>query len=111
MKIGRKQYDAIKLSSVYAPENAISRLQQAIENDSDENVKVFYLNEEKATQLGLESASRSDAVGPKSWLKHRIDDPGANVNMNISDQTQTVQFKRWFGDSAVKKNDGTPKVM
>jgi hypothetical protein len=40
-----------------------------------------------------------------------ISDPMSKVNKKISSQTDTKQFKRWFGRSKVVNKDGTPKVV
>jgi len=40
-----------------------------------------------------------------------IRDVGEIVNRQISDVTQTKQFKRWFGHSKIVNEDGAPKIV
>lgn len=42
---------------------------------------------------------------------HSIADAGSPVNSRISNVTESLQFKRWFGKSVVTDDSGKPMVM
>ena len=47
----------------------------------------------------------------KSGFIHSLDENGSIVKKKLNSVTDSLQFKRWFGNSKVKNADGTPKVM
>ena len=119
---GDSRIDAHIASSFFGKKNAWTEMiANALRNEVDGKVSVFYLdsNEAKTIQnrlardafnIGrseLQSLSRSNASS--TW--HSITDAGSPVNGVISDQTQTRQFKDWFGDSKIVDSDGKPMVV
>ena len=42
---------------------------------------------------------------------HSIRDAGSPVTPQILAQTETRQFRRWFGNSKAVNPDGTPKIL
>ncbi len=47
----------------------------------------------------------------KSGFIHSIDENGSIVKKKRNSVIDSLQFKRWFGNSKVKNDDGTPKVL
>ncbi len=115
--VNGERMDVNALSSVY--EKSITNLvKEAIAMENTGNVGIYYAKKEAMTLIGagvqfpvrLQQSITSDGIVHKFSEK---------VNMNISDVTQSQQFKRWFGDwqnhpesaSKVVNEDGTPKVV
>ena len=106
-------------NTVHGNTDTVQRLINALNEDSAENVAVFYINKEKAAEF-LRPAGNpiSRAAQELDGFIHSINDPGSPVKMRISSETESQQFKRWFGDwqnhpenaSKVVNADGTPKA-
>ena len=115
-----KRIDSNAITSIHTRANAAKLLADAITNDSDTAIRLFYLNKKSATALF--NASGVQFPGGKTVTDgyiHSIRDVGSFVNTKFENVTQTQQFKRWFGDpqknpkraSKVVNADGTPRVM
>ncbi len=50
-------------------------------------------------------------IGLPNVFVHKITDPGSPVKMRWQSQTDTVQFRRWFGKSKLKNENGTPMIL
>lgn len=84
----------------------------AIENDSKENVCVFYINKSKTTNI-LREARRttpSDLQNIDGYV-HSINDDGSPVKNAFKKATDTIQFRKWFGQSKAVDENGKPKVL
>ena len=112
--------DSIEVKSVHGNVDAIDRLVDAIDNDSDEHISLFYINKEKTTKVIRESMTNSHGcLQHLDGYIHSIYDTGSPVKEFVKATTDTMQFKRWFGDwqndpqnaSKVVNADGTPKVV
>lgn len=115
-----KRIDSNAITSIHTRANAAKLLADAITNDSDTAIRLFYLNKKSATALF--NASGVQFPGGKTVTDgyiHSIRDAGSFVNTKFENVTQTQQFKRWFGDpqknpkraSKVVNADGTPKIV
>lgn len=115
-----KRIDSNAITSIHTRANAAKLLADAITNDSDTAILLFYLNKKSATALF--NASGVQFPGGKTVTDgyiHSIRDAGSFVNTKFENVTQTQQFKRWFGDwqknpkraSKVVNADGTPKIV
>lgn len=112
--------DTNKVATVHGNSDSITRLTDAINEEQNGTVAVFYVNKVKTTKV-LQSAGNPIPRGLSNLdgFIHSITDPGSPVKMRISDATESQQFKRWFGDwqnhpenaSKVVNADGTPKVV
>lgn len=104
--------DSISISSVHGNRDALDRLEYALNNDSDSNILAFFVDKNKATSV-LRRAGYTITGWPNidDGFNHSITDPNSPVKLRITSQTETRQFKKWFGDSKVVNADGTPKVM
>ena len=67
----------------------------------------------KKEATSLLEPSQSQVLGTlvHDGFIHSISETPGFVNMKKMGQTDTVQFKRWFGKSRVVNEDGSPKVM
>ena len=115
-----ERIDSNAITSIHTRTNAAKLLADAITNDSDTAIRLFYLNKKSATALF--NASGVQFSGGKTVTDgyiHSIRDAGSFVNTKFENVTQTQQFKRWFGDwqknpkraSKVVNADGTPKIV
>ena len=116
-KVNGTRMDVNTISSVY--ERSVSNLvKEAIALENSGDVGVYYAKKEALTLPGAGvrfPAQLQQSIASNS-IVHRFSE---KVNMKISENTQSQQFKRWFGDwqndpanaSKVVNADGTPKVM
>ena len=112
--------DTNKVSTVHGNSDTTTRLADAINDNLNGKVAVFYLNNVKTTKV-LQSAGNPIPRGLSNLdgFIHSITDPGSPVKMRITSVAESQQFKRWFGDwqnhpegaSKIVNADGTPKVM
>jgi hypothetical protein len=118
--LNKESIDSNAITSIHERRNAPSLLSDAIANNKDDSISVFYVDKEKATRLL--DASGVQFPGPTALpdgYVHSIHDNGSPVKSKFQSVTQTQQFKRWFGDwskhpetaSKVVNEEGTPKVV
>ena len=118
--INGNRIDANKISTVHGNTDSVTRLIDAINENQKGSVAVFYINNEKTTKA-LQSTGNPipSGLSDLDGFIHSITDPGSPVKMRITSETESQQFKRWFGDwqnhpenaSKIVNADGTPKVM
>lgn len=116
------QIDSNAVTSVHGRKNAVTRLLADALNDyANGKTSLFYWDKEKATTL----LRMARVTMPKaSVLIHSgyissIRDENSPVKPKLNDVTESVQFKRWFGDwqrhtrdvSKIQNADGSPKIM
>ena len=115
--VGGQRMDVNVLSSVYEkPVAGLVTEAIALENSGD--VGIYYAKKEATTLIGagVQFPVQLQAMIASDPIIRSFDE---KVNRNISDATQSQQFKRWFGDwqndpekaSKVVDTDGTPLVM
>lgn len=111
------QMDVNVLSSAYNKDvSALVKEAIALENSGD--IGIYYAKKEAAALVpaGVQFPIRIQGSTASDTIIHRLNE---KVNMQISDATQSRQFKRWFGDwqnhpesaSKIVNEDGTPKVV
>lgn len=113
--------DSNAVTSVYGKGGAITNLlANAIREEQNGNVGVYYIDKNKAAGLlqrgGLQLPTR---LFRTDGYIHSIRDSDSPVKPKFENVTQSQQFKRWFGDwqknpnsaSKVVNADGTPKVV
>lgn len=103
--------DANKITSTLRKRNALDLLEEAIAKDRDEDVWVYYLNKKEARGLYARTGNQFPRTAVQDGLRHTIYDNGANVNRKFLKQTETRQFKKWFGKSKVVDAGGNPMVV
>ena len=62
-------------------------------------------------QRNLASSELKAGGGLNDGLIHTIAEADVPVNSQGKRQTETKQFRRWFGNSVVVSEDGSPKVV
>lgn len=106
--------DSNAVTSAYGKNNSISKvLRDAIDQESNGQFRLFYLDQNKATallQVAKVPMPKMPATHNGGYI-HTISDPGSPVKSKISSQTDTIQFRNWFGNSKIVNADGSPKVM
>lgn len=111
------QMDVNTISSVY--EKSVGNLvREAIALENTGEIGVYYAKKEAMTLpgAGVRFPTRLQQSIASNGIIHRFSE---KVNMNISENVQSQQFKRWFGDwqndpenaNKVVNDDGTPKVV
>ncbi len=112
--------DSNHVASVQGRNNAITKLlADAVRKELNGETGIYYWNKNEALPLTVGSGLQLPGSHISDGLIHSIFDAGSPVNRKYVEQTETRQFKRWFGDwqndpahaSKVVNEDGTPKVM
>ena len=114
--------DSNAVTSIHGRKNAVTRLLADALNDYvNGKASLFYWDKEKATTL----LRRARVAMPKvsvqihSGYIASIRDAGSPVKPKMKNVTESVQFKRWFGNwignpekaSKIVNEDGSPKIM
>ena len=116
-KVNGIRMDVNTISSVY--EKSVKNLvTEAIAQENSGDIGIFYAKKEALTLpgAGVQFPVQLQQSIASNSIVHRFSE---KVNMKISENTQSQQFKRWFGDwqndpknaSKVVNADGTPKVV
>ena len=118
----RIQIDSNAVTSVHGRKNAVTRLlADALDDYANGETSLFYWDKEKATTL----LRRARVTMPKMSARARsgyiasIRDAGSPVKPKMKNVTESVQFKRWFGNwienpekaSKIVNADGSPKIV
>ncbi len=107
--------DVNAVSSVHERRNAISKLlADAINTEASGNIGVFYVDNKKATQLVRgEGLQLPNSFTSMNGSIHSIYENGSPVKAHFKTiyQTDTKQFKKWFGKSKVVDEDGKPLIV
>lgn len=105
--------DSNVVKSVFAKDNALSKLLlDAIKKEeSGKGFGLYYWNKEKSLSLLRTAGLQLPGILPADGFAHNINDPGSPIKPFIADQTDTQQFKRWFGKSKIVNEDGSPKIV
>ena len=110
IRFGGESLDVQRAKSVYGRSDAIDKLLTAIEEDSDENIQLFYLNKDKSQKV-VSAADKYIGDTVPNGIVHRLTDKNSPVKIQIHNQTELNQFRRWFKNSKVVNDDGTPKIV
>ena len=112
-----QQMDVNVLSSVYG-RNVKNLIKEAIALENSGDVGIYYAKKEADALIpaGVRFPVRIQKAIASNPIVRSFDE---KVNRKISDVTQSLQFKRWFGDwqnhpenaSKIVNADGTPKVV
>ena len=112
---GRINYEIIDSNHIVSAQgrgNAITKLlNDALQKELRGEVGVYYWNKEEALPLTVQSGVQFPGGRINDGLIHSIFDAASPVNRNYLEQTETQQFKRWFGRSSVVQADGTPRAV
>lgn len=104
--------DSNNIATVFRKGNAITRmLTDAIQKENAGKTGVYYWKKSEARSLFESAGVQFPGGSMQDGLIHSIYDAGSTVNRKYLEQTETKQFKRWFGDSKVVDEDGKPLVV
>lgn len=107
--------DSNNIATVFGKDNALNKLLTEalnIEASNNKAVGVYYWNKTEARSLYEGAGLQLPGSSIQDGLIHSIFDAGADVNRKmVTSQTESQQFRRWFGNSVVRNEDGSPKVM
>lgn len=109
--IGGRENVSNVLRTVFEQEDGTDILLGAIKNDSETDQRLFYLNKEKALSLEFPYDKITIVENAPSGINHIINAEGSLVNTDVKSQTDTPQFKSWFGNSKVVNPDKSPMVV
>ncbi len=102
--------DLQRIKSAHGRNDSIANLKAAIQKDRNDAIRLYYLNKERSlTVKGVDVLNHGHSLS--FGIIHRITDPGSPVKPTIENQTDTRQFKHWFGKSKAVNSDGSPKVF
>ena len=106
------QIDSNHIVSAQGRGNAVTKLlNDALQKELRGEVGVYYWNKNEALPLIVDSGVQFPGRLINDDLIHSIFDAASPVNRNYLEQTETRQFKRWFGRSSVVQADGTPRAV
>ena len=107
--------DGNALTSVYGKDFSISKVLYNALNDeaNGKAFSVYYVDTNKAAALfrGARVLMPKVPSTNANGFIHNITEQDSPVKPKFSNQTETQQFKRWFGNSKVVNEDGTPKIV
>ena len=103
--------DVNKASTVFGSDKVIQMLDDAVLATALGGKEVLYINNKKAAPLYRISSNLKAGGKIGDGLINTIADADIPVNSKGKKQTDTQQFRRWFGNSQVVNEDGTPKVL
>ena len=104
--------DVNRIKTAFGKDNAWKLLRDAVNEEMLGGNTLFYWQKNKAISLAHASGVQFPTSVPNlDGFVHSISENKDLVNTKVLQQTETKQFKRWFGKSKVVNADGTPKVM
>lgn len=102
--------EATRLQTVHSRGDIDQRIANAVKKEKDGEVGVYYVNKEAIATLESGQSQVLDTLGRYGFL-HSILDADSPVKAQKRDQTETSQFRHWFGKSKVVDEDGNPLVV
>lgn len=104
--------DSNNIATVFRKGNAITKLlTDALEKENAGETGVYYWKKKEARDLFESAGVQFPGGSMQDGLIHSILKNDSPVNRKFVEQTETKQFKRWFGDSKVVDRDGEPLVV
>ena len=104
--------DSNNIATVFRKGNAITKLlTDAIQKENAGETGVYYWKKKEARDLFDMAGVQFPGVTMQDGLIHSILKNDSPVNRKFVEQTETTQFKRWFGKSKVVDRDGEPLVV
>lgn len=97
--------------TMYGKKNWMKYYNDALNLEKSGKVGIFYVDTKKASSYTTLSLPVSRRKGGRTGFYHTIHDPGSPVKSKIKKNTETLQFKRWFGKSMMVDANGDPLVM
>ena len=114
-RINGMTIDSNYLTSTQGRSNTISKLlEDAVQKEHAGMTGVYYWKKSEARALFVEYGVQFSGIAMQDGLIHSIYEEGSPVKKYFTDymqQTDTQQFKRWFGKSKVTDATGEPLVV
>ncbi len=111
-RMNGEPFDINFVSSTQGRKNAVTKLlADAVQKENAGQVGVYYWKKSEARSLYARSGVQFPGPALQDGLIHSIFDSGSSVNRKFMEQTETRQFKRWFGKSKVVNENGSPRVV
>ena len=109
------------ITSIFGKTNVENKIANALVQESQGKMSVYYWNKKEATTLLQRAGVQFPSALPQDGFVHSIREKGSPVNAKLENVTNSLQFKRWFGNwqnpsqarrinSLLLNTDGTPKV-
>ena len=117
--IDRKRLDVNSIKSVYGKTDIVKELIAFIQKDSESDPRLYYVNKEKTQRIISASQTKlSERLTIPDGHIRNIPESELTVNDNkynrakpLKNQTNTVQFGEWFGDSKVVDENKNPLIV
>ena len=90
--------DSNALASMFGKKNAPKQLKNAIDNTVNGKTELFYWDKKRSLALLHLAGLQLPGNLPQDGFVHSIREPGSFVKAKMDDVTNSLQFKRWFGD-------------
>ncbi len=104
--------DSNNIATLFQKGNAIDKLMEdAIKKEKAGSASVYYWDKTEARTLYALAGVQFSGEPIKDGLNHSIFDANSPVKAQYLPQTETKQFKRWFGKSKIVNKDGSPKIV
>ena len=104
--------DSNNIATMFRKGNAITKLlTDAIQKENAGETGVYYWKKNEAQNLYARAGVQFPGSAVQDGLIHSILNNDSPVNRKFMEQTETTQFKRWFGDSKVVDEEGKLRVM
>ena len=108
----QKKIDSKNIATTFRKGNAITKLlTDALEKENAGETGVYYWKKTEARNLFDAAGVQFPGVTMQDGLIPSILNNDSPVNRKFVEQTETTQFKRWFGKSKVVDRDGEPLVV
>ncbi len=110
-QVNNKTIDSNAVTTVFGKNNALKKLQKALQQHSDNSLEIYYWDKKIASALLRSAELQLPGLPPQGGYIGSIRSAASKVNTRIDSQTDTLQFRRWFSGSKAVNKDGTPMVM
>ena len=108
----QKKIDSKNIATTFRKGNAITKLlTEAIQKENAGKTGVYYWKKTEARDLFESAGVQFPGGSMQDGLIRSILKNDSPVNRKFVEQTETTQFKRWFGKSKVVDRDGEPLVV
>ena len=119
VRSGKNSIDSNNVASYFEKKNVASLIQEAIAKENIGETGFYFIDKKRATAILKRSGHQLPSTLMTDNSNVIIRNISENVKKKIANTTQSMQFKRWFGDwqnnpkkaSKIVNEDGTPKVV
>ena len=113
------RYDVNNITTTYGKGDIVEELVAAISKDSETDPRLYYVDKENTQRIiNASQANLPERFTiPDGYIRSinendlSVNDQKYNRNNPIRTQTDTIQFRNWFGNSKVVNDDGSPRIV